>query len=174
MCCRSCSPATSKYLRTVAGNLSRQSRTGCLVAICAPRFLFFITGSNRILGGTQDTLQVLTEAGEADMGDEFRHITDIIDEASMKVLRSAAEAAFHKGDGRLMKFVQVTPCAELPLSESTTLYVRRSSCLHAHNMIDPIRLPVAARSPSTTSVARTQAVRGLCQTVRSWWRRVCK
>jgi hypothetical protein len=69
--------------------------------------MFFIAGSNRVLGGTQDTLQVLTEAGEADMGDEIKHVTDIIDGASMKLLRSAAEAAFHKGDGRLMKFVQV-------------------------------------------------------------------
>ena len=76
--------------------------------------MFFITGSNRILGGTQDTLQVLTEAGEADFGDQLKHVTDILDEGTMKLLLSGAEAAFHKGDGRLMKFVQVGPPLFVP------------------------------------------------------------
>jgi hypothetical protein len=69
--------------------------------------LFFITGQNRILGGTQDTLQVLTETGEADFGDQIKVVSDIVDEASMSTLLTGAEAAFNKNHGQLMKFVEV-------------------------------------------------------------------
>jgi hypothetical protein len=73
------------------------------------RFLFFITGKNRILGGTQDTLQVLTETGEADFGDQIKVVSDIVDEASMHTLLTGAETAFNKNNGQLMKFVEVSP-----------------------------------------------------------------
>ena len=64
---------------------------------------------------------MLTEAGEADMGDQARHVTDIIEEDALKMLHSAAEAAFHKDDGRLMKFVQVRVCTSVVMfgSENT-------------------------------------------------------
>lgn len=72
------------------------------------RFMFFIAGSGRILGGTQDTLEVLSESGEADMGDRNVSLGHIMDEATQEALMSAAETAFNKNNGQLMKFITVS------------------------------------------------------------------
>jgi hypothetical protein len=69
--------------------------------------MFFIAGSGRILGGTQDTLEVLSESGEADMGDKNVSLGHIMGEATQEALMSAAETAFNKNNGQLMKFITV-------------------------------------------------------------------
>ena len=102
-CCTSFLPTPDLC---IALNNSRALAVRCLRRGIG-RFLFFITGQNRILGGTQDTLQVLTETGEADFGDQIKVVSDIVDEASMSTLLTGAEAAFNKNHGQLMKFVEV-------------------------------------------------------------------
>jgi hypothetical protein len=58
------------------------------------------------------------------MGDQARHVTDIIEEEALKMLHSAAEAAFHKDDGRLMKFVQVRVCTSAVMFDGWVMNTR--------------------------------------------------
>jgi hypothetical protein len=72
-----------------------------------PRFLFYCTGSGRVLGGTQDTLHLLSDGGDADLDDRMVLLEDLVDATDMGALQAAAEAAFRKGSEQLMKFAQV-------------------------------------------------------------------
>ena len=72
-----------------------------------PRFLFYCTGSGRVLGGTQDTLHLLSDGGDADLDDRMVLLEDLVDATDMVALEAGAEAAFRKGSEQLMKFAQV-------------------------------------------------------------------
>ena len=87
------------------------------------RFMFFIAGSGRILGGTQDTLEVLSESGEADMGDRNVSLGHIMDEATQEALMSAAETAFNKNNRQLMKFITVSPICHARGRRRTTQHM---------------------------------------------------
>lgn len=79
------------------------------------RFLFFATGSKRILGGTQETLQFLNVADwqsfgvdSLEPGSEWgRSVADVVDEGAMKTLLAGAEAAFKVSTSQSMKFTKV-------------------------------------------------------------------
>jgi hypothetical protein len=77
--------------------------------------LFFATGSKRILGGTQETLQYLGVADwqsfgadSIESGSEWgRSVADVVDEGAMKTLLAGAEAAFKVSTSQSMKFTKV-------------------------------------------------------------------
>lgn len=74
---------------------------------CTFRFLFFNLSTGSILGGTQDTLQLLSEAGDADLVTNPKSLHDVVDDATLGTLMAAAELAFNKGTGQIMRFMQV-------------------------------------------------------------------
>jgi hypothetical protein len=72
------------------------------------RFIFFSIRSRRLLGGTQESLQLICGSGDTDLQDSEVGLDRFLDDRAMDMLMAGAESAFNKGAGnQLMKSVRV-------------------------------------------------------------------
>ena len=76
------------------------------------RFLFFSTGSGRLIGGSQEALYLVSGSHYVDLQDTPVPIERLIDGRTMSRLMTAAEATFNRsGTGSLMKCITVRATA---------------------------------------------------------------
>lgn len=80
---------------------------GWIVAWC--RFLFFSSGTGRILAGTQESLLAVAGTDEVDLEDSSLTIGQYLSDQDMGLLMAGVESAFHKNSSsQLMKPVTVS------------------------------------------------------------------
>ena len=82
----------------------------CHAMLCC-RFMFVTTGSRMVLGGTQETLFLVSGSHYVDLEDTPVPLERFIDAATMDILLAGAASTFDKlGPGALMKCVKVRCC----------------------------------------------------------------